>query len=330
MLPSLEAHAQTATTDATVVERGLTLYASGALGTPVRMNQKKDLEFLVDTGATLTGIWNSAVQQNELRHNHIGNANIGAADGMVVLRMLRFEGLNVGALTLDPPILTEFPDYFAYYRRPLSGILGADFLKDYLVVFDFPRQKIVFYPKNINLTRKMPGYFDVVPLKYSEPYAALRMKVKVNGKDVNALLDTGASMTTVLVSEARRIGLPVEGAPDSSMSGINGNAIPAWFLDVQSIKAGTREWKDTNLVASQFKVDEADGFAMLFGINHLGETPFAVDYGRNRLLLAKPEKVQIAEAEKRAAGALSALPQEEGFPCAFPAMALEGLVCIDD
>lgn len=215
---SLVAHgevpvSQSAAQNTLVVERPLTYHNNGALGTPVRMNDKVDLEFIIDTGATLSGIWNSAIQQNSLKYNHISNANIGAADGMVVLRMLQFRSMNVSALSLKPAVLTEFPDYYAYYRRPLSGILGADFLQNYLVVFDFPREKIVFYPKNTNLTRKMPGYFDVVPLTYSRQFNALLMQVKVNDKKVNALLDTGAAMTTMLETEAARLGISTEGAP---------------------------------------------------------------------------------------------------------------------
>ena len=320
----------------TVVEQALTNYSNGALATSVRMNDKVDLEFIVDTGATLSGIWNSAIQQNSLTYNHVTNANIGAADGMVVLRILKFQSLNVSALSLKPAILTEFPDYYAYYRRPLSGILGADFLQDYLVVFDFPRQKIVFYPKNTNLTRKMPGYFDAVPLSYSRQFNALMMKVQVDGKTVNALLDTGAAMTTMLETKAKALGISTEGAPRTFMAGINGNEIPAYVVDIASVKAGTREWANTKVVVSEFKVEKSDGFSMLFGANHLGETPFAIDYGRRRLLLAKPSAVAIAKAEisganaQNAPGSKAAMPAQQGFACAFPAAALEGLTCVRD
>jgi predicted aspartyl protease len=324
---SLQAHAADPAT--TVVEQPMQYHGNGSIGTPVYINNKGPIEFIVDTGATLTGIWNSTVQQQSLRYTYLGSASIMAADGVISLRILKFETLNVGALELKPPILTEFPDVYAYYKRPLGGILGADFLKNHVVVFDFPRNMLVLYPKTVDLTARLPDYFDAVPLQYKEKSNAHLIKLTVNGTKVTALLDTGASVTTLLASETGRLKIDLEGAAETAMTGVNGRALKAWYVNLSEIKAGKRTWPNPRIVVSQFTVERRDGFTMLLGIDLLGQTPFAIDYGRNRLLMVKPSQMRIASGEEPVgqSGAQGLLPLSPPYRCSFPAPALEGLTC---
>lgn len=309
-----------------VAEMTMTVHGGNEISAPVYVNGKGPFEFVVDTGATSSGIWNSVVQQNALENNHVETITVSAADGLVRLKILEFGSVRAAVFALDPAHLMEYPDYYSYYRRPLSGILGADYLTNHVVVFDFPRDMMVLYPKTTNLTRSMPGYFDSIPLRFEGEQKALFVKAGINGKRLNALVDTGASMTTILTSEHRRLGVSLEGAQQVTMTGVNGNPIRGYIVRLPALKAGSKVWRDVEVVFAQFTVGRADRFSMLLGMDLMGQTPFAIDYGRKRLLLAKPEKVNMVSRRDPRAQALVEAPEE--LQCSFPAAAREGLPCV--
>lgn len=306
-----------------VAELPMTVRASSGVSAPVYINGRGPLDFVVDTGATTSGIWSSAVKQNSLRNKHVATINVSAADGIVRLRVLEFDAFRASVFALDPPELMEYPDYYSYYRRPLSGILGADYLMNHVVVFDFPRSMMVLYPKRTNLTRRMPRYFDSVPLKFRAGQNALLVRTRLNDKSIAALVDTGAIMTTILASEAARLGISLEGARRITMTGVNGNPVHGSVVTIATLKAGSKVWHDIDVVFAQFTVGRFDGFTMLLGMDLLGQTPFAIDYGRKRLLLAKPEKVKMVSRRDPRTQAIVSVPEE--LECSFPVAAREGL-----
>lgn len=309
-----------------VAELPITVGASNEIAAPVYINNKGPFEFIVDTGASSSGVWQSAIMQNSLSNSHVETVRVSAADGLVYMRILEFDAFRASVFALTPALLMEYPDYFAYYKRPLSGILGADYLTNHVVVFDFPRDMMVLYPKKTNLTRTMRGYFDAIPLQFQGQQRALFVKASLGGERVRALVDTGAGMTTILTSEAVRLGVSLEGARRVTMRGINDNPVPGYVVTVPNLKAGSKVWKDVEVVFAQFTVAKADGFTMLLGMDLMGQTPFAIDYGRKRLLLAKPEKVKMVSTTNPITQTLVTMP--EALECSFPSPAWEGLPCV--
>lgn len=326
--PAIAARADVEIRDpsATVAELPMTVSRSNEISVPVYVNGKGAFDFIVDTGATSTGIWNSVVQRNALNYRHVETLSVSAADGVVQLRVLEFDAFRASVFALDPAHLMEYPDYFSYFRRSQSGILGADYLTNHTVVFDFPRDMMVLYPRKTNLTHSMPGYFDAIPLQFEAGQDALFVKAGVNNKSLTALVDTGASITTILASEVARLGVSLEGARRITMTGINGNKVRGHIVHLPELQAGSKTWQDVKVVFADFAIGRSDGFTMLLGMDLLGETPFAVDYGRKRLLLAKPEKVKMVSVRDPRSQALVSRP--EALQCSFPAAAREGLPCV--
>lgn len=309
-----------------VAELPIRVSSGNEIAAPVFINGKGPLDFIVDTGASTSGIWQSAILQNSLSNQHVETVRVSAADGLVRLRILEFDAFRASVFALTPPLLMEYPDYYAYYKRPLVGILGADYLTNHVVVFDFPRDMMVLYPKKTNLTRSMRGYFDAIPLKFEGRQKALFVSTRLGNKRVKALVDTGAGMTTILTSEAARLGVSLEGARQVTMSGINGNPVTGYVVTVPQLRAGSKVWNDVEIVFARFTVAKTDGFTMLLGMDLMGQTPFAIDYGRKRLLLAKPEKVKMVSIKDPRSQAVFAMPEE--LECSFPSAAREGLPCV--
>lgn len=324
--PALAEEVELQDPSSVVAELPMTVRRSHEITAPVHVNGKGPYNFVVDTGATTSGIWSSVVQRTSLQHKHVDTVNVSAADGMVRLRILEFDAFRASVFALDPPLLMEYPDYYSYFRRYLSGILGADYLTNHTVVFDFPRDMIVLYPRRTNLTRNMPGYFDTIDLQFKRAQMALLVKTSIKSKTVRALVDTGASLTTVLASDAMRLGVSLEGARRITMSGVNGKRVRGYIVKVPEIRAGSKVWKEPEVVFAEFTVGRAEDFTMLLGMDLMGQTPFAIDYGRKRLLLAKPEKVRMVSRIDPRSQALVEVP--EGLQCSFPAEARAGLPCV--
>jgi aspartyl protease family protein len=60
---------------------------------------------------------------------------------------------------------------------------------------------------------------------------------QINGKSVQLLVDTGASMVSLSVEEAQRVGLDYKSAPLVQLSTANG-IIPAWRVKLASVRVG--------------------------------------------------------------------------------------------
>lgn len=310
----------------------LPIRVSGAheISVPVFINKKGPFDFIVDTGATSSGVYRSVVLQNDLRNSHIQTINVSAADGLVRLRILEFEAFRAAVFALTPPHLMEFPDYYSYFRRSQMGLLGADYLTRHVVVFDFPRDMMVLYPKKTNLTRLMPRYFDAVPLQFSDRQNALFVKATIGRKRITALVDTGAAYTTILASQAPRLGISLGNARQIVLSGINGNRVKGYIVTVPELRTGRKVWKNVEVVFAEFTVRRSDNFAMLLGMDLMGQTPFAIDYGRQRLLLARPDRIKMVSVKDPRSQAL--VPEfalvPEALECSFPSAALAGLPCV--
>jgi aspartyl protease family protein len=72
---------------------------------------------------------------------------------------------------------------------------------------------------------------------------------QINGKAVQLVVDTGASVVSLSASEAQRIGLNFQSAPMVAMSTANG-VIPAWRMKLASVRVGDVVVYDLDAVVS--------------------------------------------------------------------------------
>lgn len=61
--------------------------------------------------------------------------------------------------------------------------------------------------------------------------------VMINGATVRGLVDTGATYVSMSMSQARSLGIKLDGAPKGAMQTANG-AVPAYLVKLQSVKVG--------------------------------------------------------------------------------------------
>ena len=131
----------------------LRLTSGGFLSGEVQIEGvRNSLNFIVDTGASLSVISNELVDSGELsgfaineKIRVIGSAGETADMPLFMLPRVTF-GKNtrdqVKAIALDLDLINESSGFVQ------AGILGGNFLKNYRMTFDFENSKVIFVPLN--------------------------------------------------------------------------------------------------------------------------------------------------------------------------------------
>ena len=129
----------------------LRLTSSGFLSGNVKLSGvENDLNFILDTGASLSVVSNDLADTDPLkpllldqRMRVIGAAGITDNVPMYLLKGVDFGGFsrpNLMAVALDLDIINETSGFVQ------AGILGGNFLKDYKLTFDFERSRVTLIP----------------------------------------------------------------------------------------------------------------------------------------------------------------------------------------
>lgn len=168
--------------------------------------------FIVDTGAQISSIWPQEVDKldlkrtfNTLRMRGVGGetfAGVAIADKI---------GLGSGTAS-DIPFVTvgNLSDGRIVGGLPVIGLFGADFLKNYDVVFDLPNRRINLYVTN-GCGESQPdwdgGYYKVTIDHGSRDPSKIEVHLKLDDHPMDAFLDSGASRTLISQDDALAAGV---------------------------------------------------------------------------------------------------------------------------
>ena len=249
--------------------------------------QGQKVALLVDTGAFFSTVSRNGAQRFDLRPGADARfTNLGGIGGVTFAPIVTVRDLGLGhglAHSLDLPVAGEFP-------RPVDGLpvfalFGADFLSNYDVDVDLPRQHFGLY-KASNCDAAMrpfdPPYLEV-PFRLEDDHIAL--DIKVNDRPMTAILDTGASMTTIDRQDALAAGVALDGLdadPARNAVGLDGRPIV-----VHRHRFGSLEVGDERMNNFQFGVADFEGGRTLLGRDFLRVNRVLISYGR-RMLFIQP------------------------------------------
>lgn len=259
----------------------------------VRLNNKTDQKFILDTGASQTVIDKSTA--SSLGPVSTGNYSITAGAKAVPLNYATLDSLTIGDVTVDrvPALVTDLSSFARAIGEKPAGLLGANVLKRFLVTIDFPLSVIVLSdPRKVSV----PADAVVVPTAPSFGATALVVSGTIDKKTtVNFLVDTGAAFSNLPQSAAHKLySGPI--LPVGQVFGIDGQKLSIGSLRVKSFKAGGLT------VANPVFALTPDGAVTsgLFSAGSMGilgntlwkDYRMTIDYRNERLLL------QQTEAEK--------------------------------
>lgn len=240
--------------------------------------------FLFDTAASVSCIDLAVARQldwqdlGEIRVQGVGGKGTGRwlLSGTVELAGLRRSGKRM--IELDLAGLSAFRGTI------LGGLLGADWLRGYVVVVDQRRGRIVFHDRASPLHREWP--WQPVLVEGGAPCAELRCAPSGRGW---FRLDTGSNdSVTVQSTELRRALYPLRAAfleLDTMRLGGIGGAAEAKRGELPWIELGERRWTE---VPASFVTDTEGPLTSPFLVGTLGtgllrHQPYAIDMDGQRI-----------------------------------------------
>jgi hypothetical protein len=168
------------------------------------------------------------------------------------------------------------------------GLLGGNFLVEYVVEVDFPRRRVRFLDPNQYAVAEQTTAPEetVLPLRLVSRRPIVEMEI--DGNPVTLLLDTAASCGVLLGgSVARAAGLESSPAPGLSAVGVKGE-IGVEFAEARSVRVGSLEFRDLPvMVAPRGLYQQGTANNSLIGLDLLSQVTLRIDYPRRRAWLRR-------------------------------------------
>lgn len=176
------------------------------------------------------------------------------------------------------------------------GLLGGEFLDDYVVEIDFPGRIVRFFDrKKYEVPETVEDTPDeaVVPLKITS--ARPFVELLVDGNPVRVLLDTGAPFTVGLSGKsARKIGIDVEALPEwHDVQFVHGPTSQRLY-EAPRFGLGGFEWTDFPITVLPRGAYNLGGSTdSLLGYDVLRPFVIRIDYKRRRMWMKRKEPLEV-------------------------------------
>ncbi|MFT8778396.1 MAG: retroviral-like aspartic protease family protein [Gluconacetobacter liquefaciens] len=168
--------------------------------------------FIVDTGALITAIWTRQVDKLGL-YSTFRQVQLRGVGGDTLGTVVTARTMGLGAATVSDVSFVsvgKMMDGRAINGIPVVGLLGADFLSSYDVVFDLPNHQVNLYDvrgcKGL-IPRWSGGFYSVPTDEDHIDQTKIIVRVKLNGHPMDAILDSGAQHTLITTDDARGAGV---------------------------------------------------------------------------------------------------------------------------
>ena len=187
-------------------------------------------QLIVDTGAYSSLLWREAVAAFNIRRLGLSGGRVAGAGGtdqteLVSVRDFALEDYVVHDLRF---LAVSGAGAQQFAAGSVAGLLGEDFLSSMDVEFDLAAGRVrLFQPQGCNGDQVVywaPAYFMVELAAAPSGTRWLQAHVSLNGRDVVAVFDTGASVSTVMTHAARRAGIAADG-PGQAMHGVGPQSV---------------------------------------------------------------------------------------------------------
>jgi predicted aspartyl protease len=262
---------------------------------PVTLNgQPAKLTF--DTGAATTVLDLAAVNRIGLPHMHDQDKEtwIGTVSGIGGAKT----AMGVTATTVDIGGLKGKNYNFLAADlgfRLSDGILSIDLISQYDVDLDYPENQVVLYRPNGDCSA--PAAFLNSPL-YSTPMIPLgsdrrpRITVQVAGKDVTAMIDTGAYRSAIFRRAAARLGLDMASLardPHYKTAGVGPNQVDTVRHVFEPITVGDLTFDHMNVdILDEHGSD--DNVEMVLGRDFQRTVHVWISYSSGTLIMQYPPR----------------------------------------
>ena len=274
----------------------------------VRVNNSRPLSFVFDTGDKV-GIIDTDVA-NELGLKLEGQVRVGGAGAerlagsQVKEANWTLEGLG----GFSQPIALALPlgRLAARFGHDFDGIIGSDFIKQFVVEVDYEQRVLKLHNKN---TFSYSGAGDIIPIQFTQGHPLLEAEVMpLNGESIKGkfVLDLGAGgsllLMTPIVNEHNLLGNGLKTIRAIGVGGAGGQ-VTGQIGRVKSLRLGKFTIASPLTLFSQDNAGANATSSLVGNIGQMIAAKFKVflDYGRNRIIL-EPTSTFAEPMDRAAAG----------------------------
>ena len=255
---------------------------------------------LIDTGAFISTISRNGAQQLGVRPGGGGYASftrIQGVGGVTAAPIVTVHDLSLGRgviQRLHLPLLSNF-------SRPVDGLpvvgsFGDDFLSNYDVDVDLPRQHFGLY-KATGCDARMepfdPPYFEI---PFRKENGNIVLNIRLNDRPITAVLDTGASLTVIDRKQALAAGVVLDGLNADQIQLHAG--VDLRPIEMRRHQFGSLEVGDERMNNFRFEVADLAAGKTLLGRDFLRFNHVLISYSR-RMLFIQPAIAGAADLARR-------------------------------
>ena len=216
----------------------------------------KPIGIMLDTGAVRSVILPSAARRLELPRRESRNYRMFGVGGETPVEVAQVETFSIG-----PTVRKGMYLIVAGARELAPGIdviLGDDFFHNVDVEFDLPHGVVrLFQAKDCGgvplayWTTEAAGEVTIEAVFDAEPQ--IIVPVQINGRQMRALLDSGAASSIMLKAAAAAVGLTPDSpgvVPAGQGRGLGPKSVDAWIGPIDTFTIGNENIRDTAIVFS--------------------------------------------------------------------------------
>jgi hypothetical protein len=169
------------------------------------------------------------------------------------------------------------------------GLLGGDFLDDYVVEIDFPGRRVRFLDPESYAVPEREDAPDERVLGFELVGTRIAVPVEIGGKRIDVALDTGAPHTLILSGKAaREVGIDVDSLPELGRGGTVLGPMEQRFHEAPAFRfAGFSYAPLPVIVAPKGWYNLGLGNDSVVGYDVLSQFVMRIDYPRERIWLLR-------------------------------------------
>jgi predicted aspartyl protease len=207
---------------------------------------------LVDTGMSTTALTMNAVTRRDINPFMTGRW-IEGFGGLSRLYSARLKDFSVGPTHSTRRIELDVIGSTSV-TPPFDAILGAPFLLQMDLELDLRAKRMKFYrPRDCAKASLLLWKEPTVVLPFERNYGRSpnpHFTVVVNGKEMDAIIDSGADRSFMMQDAAKRAGIDVDGPGAIRMGdtgGIGTDHVPYWIAPVKTVQFGDETIRNVEL-----------------------------------------------------------------------------------
>ncbi|EGF92349.1 hypothetical protein ABI_07850 [Asticcacaulis biprosthecium C19] len=264
--------------------------ALAAIGTPtlsLTLGQHGPFRFMIDTGASLSGMHDALAQQAGLRRT--GEVGVSAYGGQSMVSVYLAEDVLFAGLHRQDKLIVT-----GYTQLPLKdadGLLGAGFVTRRPSVIDFERRQVRLH----ETLPDIKGFHRLDTQAVAGPAGVeqrVLVRVMLDGRPFNLMVDTGSASEITLYSHVvrqQKLSSRYPFLADGVRRGLTGQRVQQRMVRMEGLELGPYGMADTPVTLTHPDAGPSDtSYDGLIGIRTLRQFTLAFTGGHGLAVKAAP------------------------------------------